>query len=169
MISVSNIILVIAGTLTALVAGLFFAWSVSITLGLARVSATEYVSVMQATNRAIQNPLFFTAFFGAQILLPVCVFLFYGQTTRFWLLLAATLVYTFGVMGVTIFGNVPMNNALDDFKAEAAEPEEIQRQRQNYEGRWNNLNHIRTVSSTLAIVLFIIACLAREDSAELVR
>ena len=34
----SNILLVIAATLTALVAGLFYAWSVSITLGLARVS-----------------------------------------------------------------------------------------------------------------------------------
>ena len=59
----ANIILVITATLTALVAGLFFAWSVSITLGLARVSDSEYVSVMQSINRAIQNPVFFAAFF----------------------------------------------------------------------------------------------------------
>ena len=67
---VANIILIITATLSALVAGLFFAWSVSVTLGLARVSDSEYVSAMQSINRAIQNPAFFTAFFGAQILLP---------------------------------------------------------------------------------------------------
>lgn len=160
--NISNILLVIAATLTALVAGLFYAWSVSITLGLARVSDLEYISVMQSTNRAIQNPLFFAAFFGAQILLPVCVFLYYGQTSRFWLLLAATLIYTIGVMGVTIFGNVPMNNMLDSFEIKSATTEEVATQRKNYEGRWNNLNNIRTVSSTLAIILVIVACLNRE-------
>ena len=148
--TLANIILVVTAILNALVAGLFFAWSVSITLGLARVSDSEYLSVMQSTNRAIQNPLFFTAFFGAQILLPVCIFLYYGQASRFWLLLAATVIYTIGVMGVTIFGNVPMNNSLDRFDLSSAKNDEISLQRKNYETRWNNLNTIRTVSSTAA-------------------
>lgn len=158
----SNILLVIAATLTALVAGIFYAWSVSITLGLARVSGHEYISVMQSTNRAIQNPFFFTAFFGTQILLPVCVFLYFGHSSRFWLLLAATIIYTIGVMGVTIFGNVPMNNALDRFDLKSANEQEIAQQRKNYEGRWNNLNNIRTVSSTLAIILVVVACLNKD-------
>ncbi len=114
----ANIILVITATLTALVAGLFFAWSVSITLGLLRVSDSEYVAVMQSTNRAIQNPIFFAAFFGAQIFLLVSLFFFYGQNSRFSLLLAAAVIYTIGVMGVTIFGNVPMNNAARPFRFE---------------------------------------------------
>ena len=159
----ANIILVITATLTALVAGLFFAWSVSITLGLARVSDSEYVSVMQSTNRAIQNPLFFGAFFGAQIFLVVCLFIFYGQTSRFWLILAAAVIYTVGVMGVTIFGNVPMNNALDNFDLSSAQKDEIALQRKNYEARWNNLNTIRTVSSTVAVILIIIACLEAKN------
>ena len=157
--TLENIILGVTAVLNALVAGLFFAWSVSITLGLARVSDVEYVSVMQSTNRAIQNPLFFFAFFGAQILLPICLFLFYGQSSRFWLLLAALIIYTVGVMGVTIFGNVPMNNALDRFDLQSAKSEEIALQRKNYETRWNNLNTVRTVSSTVAVMLIIIACL----------
>lgn len=155
----ANIILVITATLTALVAGLFFAWSVSITLGLLRVSDSQYVSVMQSTNRAIQNPIFFAAFFGAQIFLIVSLFFFYSQANRFWLLLAAAVIYTIGVMGVTIFGNVPMNNSLDAFDLQSASQEEISTTRKNYEGRWNALNNVRTVSSTVAIILVIIACL----------
>lgn len=155
----SEIILAITAVLTALVAGLFYAWSVSITQGLLRVSDSEYVSAMQATNRAIQNPVFFAAFFGAQILLPVCLFLFYGQSARFWLLLGAFFIYTIGVMGVTIFGNVPLNNQLDRFEMKSASAQEVSTARKNYESVWNNLNTVRTVSSTLAITLVIIACL----------
>lgn len=160
---IPEIILVITSVLTALVAGLFYAWSVSITLGLLRVSDTEYVSVMQSTNRAIQNPLFFAAFFGAQILLPVCLCLFYGQGARFWLLFCAFAIYTIGVMGVTVFGNVPMNNALDRFDMKSATQDEISLQRKNYETRWNNLNHVRAISSTLAVTLVVIACLQNKN------
>ncbi|CAN5567129.1 DUF1772 domain-containing protein [soil metagenome] len=160
----ANIILAITATLTTLVTGLFFAWSVSITLGLLRVSDSEYVSVTQSTNRAIQNPLFFAAFFGAQIFLIVCLFLFYDQSSRFWFLLAATIFFTIGVMGVTIFGNVPMNNALDSFDLKSATQKEISTQRKNYERRWNNLNNVRTVSSTIAVILVIIACLEAKNN-----
>ena len=159
----ANVILIITATMTALVAGLFFAWSVSITLGLLRVSDSEYVSVMQSTNRAIQNPIFFTAFFGAQIFLFISLFFFYGQAQKFWLLLAATVFYTVGVMGVTIFGNVPMNNSLDNFNLSSASKNEISITRKNYEGRWNALNNVRTFSSTIAIILVIIACLEAKN------
>ncbi len=160
---ISEIILAITAILTALVAGLFFAWTVSITQGLLRVSDSEYVSAMQATNRAIQNPVFFAVFFGAQILLLVCLFLFYGQGARFWLLLGAFALYAIGVMGVTIFGNVPLNNQLDRFEMQTAKPAEISAARKNYETVWNNLNTIRTVSSTLAVTLVIIACLQSKN------
>lgn len=160
---IPEIILTITAVLTALIAGLFYAWSVSITLGLLRVSDAEYVSVMQSTNRAIQNPIFFAAFFGAQILLPVCLYLFYGQGARFLFLLGAFVIYTIGVMGVTIFGNVPLNNRLDRFEMQTASAQEISAARKNHEGVWNNLNTVRTVSSTLAIALVIIACLQSKN------
>ena len=77
--NISDIILVITATMTALMAGLFYAWSCSVMLGFARLPDREFVSAMQSTNRAIQNLVFFTAFFGAPILLPLSVFLHYGQ------------------------------------------------------------------------------------------
>jgi uncharacterized membrane protein len=158
-VTFSNTILVITATLTALMAGLFYAWSCSVMLGFARLKDREFVAVMQATNRAIQNPVFFAAFLGASIFLPLSTFLNSGVTPRFTLLLAATVIYLSGTFGVTIFGNVPMNNALDSFNPESATDEEVARQRANFERRWNNLNTIRAISSTLAVILVVIACL----------
>ncbi len=127
-------------TTTALMAGLFYAFSCSVNLGLARLSNAEYISAMQSINRAIQNPVFFAAFFGAPILLPLSVFLHYGQplSMRFLFLLAATIIYLVGTFGVTIFGNVPLNNILDRFDLQAASEDEMALQRANFERRWNN-------------------------------
>ena len=159
--TLTNILLVMTATTTALMAGLFYAFSCSVNLGLARLSNAEYISAMQSINRAIQNPIFFAAFFGAPILLPLSVFLHYGQplSVRFWFLLAATIIYLLGTFCVTIFGNVPLNNTLDRFNLQSASEEEIAVQRADFEGQWNNLNTVRTISSTLAIMLIIIACL----------
>ena len=155
----ANILLVIAATLTALMAGLFYAWSCSVMLGFARLKDREFVSAMQATNRAIQNPVFFNAFFGAPLFLIISTALHYNQSPRFALLLAAAVIYTIGTFGVTMFGNVPLNNTLDRFDLESATAEDTASQRTNFERRWNNLNTIRTVSSTAALIFVLIACL----------
>lgn len=154
-----NIILVLTVTATALIAGLFYAWSCSVMLGFAKLPDKEFISVMQKTNRAILNPVFFAAFLGAPILLPISTIFHYNQPLRFWFLLAGTVIYLVGTFGVTMFGNVPLNNILDRFNLESATAEEIVLQRTDFEGRWNDLNTIRTISSTLAVVLLVIACL----------
>jgi len=161
-----NITLVLTATTTALIAGLFYAWSCSVTLGLARLPDTVYITFMQATNKAILNPVFFISFMGTAILLPVCTFLHYDPTIshRFVFLLAATLIYFIGGLGVTIFGNIPLNEALADFNLQSASEEAIAAQRAKFEGRWNNLNTIRTISSALSIILVIIACLSSHKS-----
>lgn len=157
--NVADFLLVITTALTALTAGLFYAWSCSVMPGFARLNDREFVSVMQKANRAIQNPVFFAAFFGAPLFLIISAVYFYDQSPRFALLLAASVIYLIGNFGVTVVGNVPMNNALERFDPETANDEEIGRQRANFERRWNNLNHIRSVSSTIALILVVIACL----------
>jgi len=154
--NILDIILVTAATLTALMAGLFYAWSCSVMSGFARLSDGEFVSVMPATNRAIQNPVFFTAFFGAPLFLIISTALHYNNSPHFALLLAAAVIYLIGNFGVTVFGNVPMNNVLDRFNPETASDEETARQRANFERHWKNLNHIRHVSSTLAGIPVVI-------------
>jgi uncharacterized membrane protein len=158
--TIASIILIITATTTALIAGLFYAYSCSVNLGLGRLSDAGYIAAMQSINKAILNPLFFTSFMGTLLLLPLCTFLHYGQpaTVRFWILLAATLIYVIGTFGVTILGNVPLNDALAKFNMQSASIEDISRQRIKFEGPWNKLHTIRTIAGIICLILVIIAC-----------
>lgn len=161
MFTLANIVLVVTATTTALIAGLFYAYACSVNLGLGRLPDAQYLAAMQSINRAIQNPLFFASFLGTVLLLPLSTYLHYGQpaTIRFWLLLAATMVYLVVVLGVTMFGNVPLNEALDGFTLGGASVEEMAKQRAAFEEPWNNLHTIRTIASMLTLILVIFACL----------
>jgi uncharacterized membrane protein len=163
MITPANLVLILTATVTALIAGLFFAWSCSVTLGLARIPDVMYITAMQSMNRAILNPVFLTCFIGNVLLLPLSAYLFYSTpvSPRFILLASAAVVYLAGVFAVTIFGNVPLNESLDAFALRTASPADIAAQRIAFEKPWNTLNMIRTVASSLSVVLVIIACLSR--------
>jgi uncharacterized membrane protein len=155
--------LLISVILTGLIAGLFFAYACSVNLGLARLTDTEYLKAMQSINRAILNPWFFTAFLGALILLPLTTGLVYkheGATLVFYYLLAAALVYALAVFGVTVLGNVPLNEALDKFDLATTASEEIKRQREIFEGPWNRLNLIRTLASVISFALVALGLIA---------
>ena len=166
MMTVSNIILALTATSIALMAGLFYSYSCSVVLGLALLPDAEYIAAMQSINKAIQNPVFFTCFLGTVLLLPISAYLNYFQPIplRFWLLLTATILYITGVISVTAFGNIPLNNALEKFNLLNASKEKINLQRTIFETRWNNLNTIRTISSILSLTLVIIACIYPDKS-----
>lgn len=157
----SNIVLVITATATALIAGLFYSWSCSVVPGLTRLPDKEYLMAFQSMNRAILNPVFFFSFLGTAVLLPLSVILQYNSAapTRFWLLAVAAGVYLIGGLGLTIAGNVPLNEALDAFNIAAASEESMAAQRKAIEQKWNTLNIIRTFACTISCILVIIACL----------
>lgn len=77
----TTILLIITAILTALIAGLFYAYSCSVVLGLGKLSDTEYLKAMQNINREILNPLFFSSFMGTTVLLPVSVFFVEKRTS----------------------------------------------------------------------------------------
>lgn len=153
-----TVILIGAATTTALMAGFFFAYSYSVNPGLNRLSDTAYVAAMQSINRAILNPGFFVVFFGAPVLLLLSTYLHYEQpaSPRFWFLLAATVIYLIGALGVTVWGNIPLNEALDAFNLQSATTQDIAAQRVRFEAPWNNLHRVRTLAAMLALVLVII-------------
>ena len=160
-----NILLLTTAVAAALIAGLFYAWTCSVIPGLARLSNVEFVRAMQSFNISIQNPLFFATFIGTALLLPVCSYVHFGQpvSIRFWLLLISTIVYLTGVLGVTIFGNIPLNDALAAFQVDSSTTAEIAGARAQFEMPWKGLNTIRTIASTLSVTLVILACISRED------
>jgi uncharacterized membrane protein len=159
----TDIILIVTTTFTGLIAGLFFAFSYSVVLGLGKLPDVEYLRAFQHINRAIQNPVFLTCFMGILLLLPLSTYLHYQKplTPQFWLLLSATIIYLIGVFGITVMGNIPLNNTLDAFNIEGASPQSVRTQRLAFEGTWNNLNIIRTIASTVTLILSVIACMKK--------
>ena len=144
--------------LVGLSTGVFFAWSCSVMPGLKLLPAREYLLAFQSMNRAIQNPVFFLCFFGAGILLPVAAWMQRGDSVRCGLLLAASVIYIVGVLGVTMAGNVPLNEALDKFDAGAATSVQMVRQRELFEGPWMALHNWRTVAAVASFALSVLAC-----------
>jgi uncharacterized membrane protein len=155
------IVMIITATVTALIAGLFYAYTCSVNIGLGKLPDEGYIAAMQSINREIQNPLFFVSFMGTVLLLPISTWMQYkaGASTAFLLLLAASLIYVTGTFAVTMFGNVPLNKALDKFHLQSATAAEIAHQRAMFEARWNRLHNIRTIASVASLVLVIMACL----------
>jgi uncharacterized membrane protein len=163
--SMETFILLLTAVATALIAGLFYGYSCSVNTGLGKLQDLEYLKGFQSINRVILNPWFFLSFFGALILLPLSTWLGYHKqpSPRFYYLLAASIVYIIGTMGVTMLGNVPLNNALDKIDLAAASAREVSLQRLLFERKWNQFHLIRTLASVLSLILVILACITRRN------
>jgi uncharacterized membrane protein len=154
----TTVLLILTATVTALIGGLFYAYSCSVVLGLGKLSDVEYLKSMQSINREILNPVFFISFMGTAFLLPVSTFFYRAQNPVFIFLLLATIAYLGGVFAVTMFGNVPLNDQLAQFDIANSTAESIEKMRSQFESRWNFFNNIRTVFSVIAIILTVCAC-----------
>jgi uncharacterized membrane protein len=145
---------------TGLVAGVFYAYSVSVDPGLAVQSDASYVATMQEINARIQNPLFFASFFGA-VLFPLAALVVHLpglRSGRFLLISLASLLYIGGGFLLTAFVNVPMNDQLATVDP-GAPARVLSQAREVYEGPWDFWNGVRTVFSTLSFVALVGACL----------
>jgi len=158
-----TLILLLGTVSTALIGGLFYAYSCSVNPGLARVSDITFLQSMQSINRAILNPLFFVSFIGTLILLPVSVWFFKDETTVFYLLLTAALLYFGGVFLVTMIGNVPLNNLLVAADLDKLDTNALAALRSKFESNWNFYHRIRTIASFLCIVLTAYAAISSRN------
>ncbi|MFI8517296.1 DUF1772 domain-containing protein [Streptomyces sp. NPDC085481] len=121
---------------TGLVAGVWFAYVCSVMPALARSDDRVFVEVMRNVNDVIQNPVFFTPFFGALILTAVSAWQHRATRARAWTL--AALVLYAAVFVITSAANVPLNDAL------AAAPDPA-RARAGFETPWVAWNLARAV------------------------
>jgi len=147
---------------TGLVAGVYYAYAVSVNLGLAAQPDASYVATMQAINERIENPLFFLTFFGAA-LFPLAALAAHYRRPRsgqFWLVALASVLYIGGSFLLTSFVSVPMNNHLADVDLDAP-ARVLADARDAYEGPWEFWNGMRAVFSVLAFLALIGACLLR--------
>ena len=163
---ISELLLVASVISTGLMAGLFYGWVVSVIPGTGRLDDVEYVDLMQHINREILTPRFLVPFVGIPVLLGATAVAQFaaGDQRRGTLSAAAAAVYTLGVFGVTAAGNVPLNDALDEFDLATASPAEITERRQRYEQPWNRWNRIRTAANAVAFGLLSVAAVLGEEA-----
>ena len=146
-----------------LVAGVFYAYAVSVNLGLADQSDASYVATMNAINERIQNPLFFASFFGAILFLLAALVIHFPKlrSGRFRLIALACVLYVGGGFLPTVFVNVPLNDLLAAVDPDAP-ARVLAEARAAYEGPWSFWNAVRAVFSSLAFAALVGACLMRE-------
>jgi uncharacterized membrane protein len=137
--------LVAALLATALQAGLYYAFAVSVMPGLRQAGGRTFIDAMQQINVAILNPWFFLTFLGAPLLTVAAALLHLSGTARAvlpWIAAAAVLC----VVGVLVTGavNVPLNEAL----AAAGPPDRIAdpaRALARFEASWARWNVVRAL------------------------
>jgi uncharacterized membrane protein len=139
-----------------LIAGVFFAFSSFVMTALARRPSAQGIAAMQSINIAVVNPLFMLVFLGTGV---VCLLLLMGAIGNWQLsnapyLLAGSLLYLIGALGVTIGCNIPLNNELAVTQPNSSDAANIW---SKYLSRWTVWNHLRTMASLGAVILFLLA------------
>ncbi|WP_052123170.1 anthrone oxygenase family protein [Flavobacterium beibuense] len=114
---------------------------------------------MQSINRAILNPVFFICFFGTVVLLPLNAYLQYNGklTINFTLYSLSAAFYVIGLFGITVLGNVPLNDTLNAFDLGNASQEAVSGMRETFEGPWNKWHSVRTAAVFVSLLLLSIA------------
>jgi uncharacterized membrane protein len=146
----------IAALGSGLIAGVFFIFSFAVMRALSRITPFSGMWAMQSINIYILNPVFLGVFLGTGI---ICAGLAITAVVRWHLpgagwMLAGTMIYIIGSIGVTMIFNVPMNNAL--MVADPATPEGLELWAK-YLTDWTFWNHIRTFASIAACASLIMA------------
>lgn len=146
--------------LTGLSAGLCFTWSNTVTPGLGRLDDLGYLQSFQQMNKTILNPIFIVVFFAPFFLSLVNIYLLKNSSSNLlWLVILAGVIYFFGVLLITLFGNVPLNEMLDKSDLSISSIDELSQLREKFEVKWNRLHSIRTISSIISFLLLIIGLL----------
>ena len=138
---------------SALVGGIFFAFSSFIMKALARVPAAEGIAAMQSINVVVLNPSFLSAFIGTAVLslgAGGLALAGWGRPSASFFL-GGAILYLFGTILVTMLGNVPLNNQLAAVSATDPGAGDVW---ERYLGQWTIWNHVRTVAAMVAALLY---------------
>ncbi len=148
--------LILAAALgSALVAGVFYAFSSFVMPALGRLPAADGIAAMQAINITAVMPGFLSGFMGTAVL---CLIVLVGALLGHgggWAV-AGALLYLIGTLGVTMVANVPRNNllaALDPAVPEAAAAWA------SYQSGWNLWNHVRGIAGLAGAGALIVSLL----------
>lgn len=141
-------------------AGVYFAFSTFIMTALARTGPGPGVAAMNAIDVEIVKSLFMPLFLGTTLTCAALVAIACmrrGEPGAI-AMLAGGSVYVLGMFVVTAVFNVPLNDALAAADPSSAEGAALWAR---YLDDWTFWNHVRTVASIVASVLFTVALTSR--------
>ncbi len=140
---------------SAVVGGIFFAFSSFIMKALGKLPAAKGIAAMQSINIVVINASFLGLFVGGAVLsllIGVAGIVNWNSPGSSWLVVGA-LMYLVGTFLVTGLGNVPLNNQLAATTADSTDVALWQ----HYLQRWTRLNTLRTLAAVGAALAFAIA------------
>ncbi|MBT2544752.1 DUF1772 domain-containing protein [Streptomyces sp. ISL-44] len=147
----ATVLMVVSTILVGLMAGLFFAFDVSVMPGLAAGDEQTYVTAMRGFNKAIDgNPLFGTAFVLALLVAAASAVVEYRagrRGTALWVGAAAAAYLV--VLVLTFAVNIPLNNELADAGA-VADMRDFSIV-EKFKTTWVTTNIVRTLLCTAAL------------------
>lgn len=140
---------------SALIGGIFYAFSNFIMKALQRVPAPEGILAMQTINITVLNRGFLGVFMGTALLclMLAVISIAEWEMARSPYLLGGAVAYIGGTWLVTILGNVPLNNKLAEAEREHPDSMELWN---HYLERWTRLNSQRAGAAVCASALFLI-------------
>ena len=138
-----------------LVAGVFLAFSDFIMKSLGAIPPDQAMRAMQSINILVFRSIFMVGLFAvsAASLMFIAMGVFNGGSGS-GLLAAAGVIYLVSVMGVTMAGNVPLNNELAILDPASIDAAQVW---QRYLNVWVNWNHVRTLGAAAAALLMTFA------------
>lgn len=138
----------IAVVATAVVSGVFFAFSSFVMPALARQASRDGIAAMQSINITAVRPAFMSLLFGTAALTAGVGIAGFGDPR----LVIGAALYLVGVIGVTIAAHVPRNNALAGVDRDAPQAEGAWRRFLTGWGRWNHVRWIAGAASSAAFL-----------------
>ena len=141
---------------SAVVAGVFLTFSDLVMPSLGRGDAATGSAAMQMINRKVYRSAFLVMLVGlvpVSVVAAIAAAMLAQAVALPWLVAAASL-YLFGVFGVTVVANVPMNIRLDGMSLAGRE---AQAYWPDYVGGWLPWNHLRTLAAAAAAACYMIA------------
>lgn len=131
---------------SALIGGVFFAFSSFVMPALKRLPAGEGIAAMLAINVTVINWHFLGLFLGTALLCGGLLVAAWFGDVPMGPIVAGCLCYLLGTFGVTVAGNVPLNDALVAAGIPWAD----------FVARWSAWNHVRTAAAILAAIAFLV-------------
>ena len=152
-----------AAVTSAVVGGIFYAFSTFVMSGLDRAQPVEAIAAMRGVNAEAQaNVPFLAMFVGSAVLalgVGIAAALRLSQPGAGYVLAGAVLALVAFVVTMTF--NVPLNDHLDAVDSAGLTEADATREWRAYLGPWTAWNHVRTAAPLLGSVLMLVGLRGR--------